>query len=44
MSRASPGDLVRIIDLNVSVELGERFLVVNNKEIEEIIQKELEDH
>jgi translation initiation factor IF-2 len=44
VQRASPGDLVKIIDLNISAELGERFLVVNDKEVEETIQPELKNY
>ncbi|MCE8162674.1 MAG: GTP-binding protein [Candidatus Moeniiplasma glomeromycotorum] len=44
VQRASPGNLVKIFDLNISAELGERFLVVNDKEIEENIQQELKNY
>src|SRR5437867_2138030 len=42
--RAIPGDLVRLIDLNIAAELGDRFLVVNDKEVMENIQKELKNY
>ncbi|MCE8159131.1 MAG: GTP-binding protein [Candidatus Moeniiplasma glomeromycotorum] len=43
VTRAIPGDLVRLIDLNIAAELGDRFLVINDKEVMESIQKELKN-
>ncbi|KLL02278.1 MAG: translation initiation factor IF-2 [Mycoplasmataceae bacterium RC_NB112A] len=41
---AVPGDLLKLIDLNLDAELGERFLVVNNKKIVENVQEKLKSH
>ena len=41
---AHPSDLVQVIGLNSSAELGDRYLVLNNEEAVTEIEKELASH
>ncbi|CAI2180342.1 6197_t:CDS:2 [Funneliformis geosporum] len=41
---AHPSDLVRVIGLDTSAEIGDRFLVINNEEVATSIEKALANH